>query len=63
MITDMKKYFHDSGQFYWYRINKYKIIKSLSYNYFYLERKLSVDLDTKEDLELLKILFKSKRVL
>tara|TARA_X000000950_G_C13717460_1_gene578773 strand:- start:66 stop:743 length:678 start_codon:yes stop_codon:yes gene_type:complete len=60
---DMKKYFHDSGQFYWYRINKYKIIKSLSYNYFYLERKLSVDLDTKEDLELLKILFKSKRVL
>jgi len=60
---DMKKYFHDSGQFYWYRINNYKITKSLNYNYFYLERKLAVDLDTKEDLELLKILFKSKKVL
>ncbi len=57
---DMKKAYHDAGQFYWHNIKNYKIIKSKKFNFYYLDRSSTVDLDTKEDLDLLKILFKSK---
>ena len=54
---NMKQYFHDAGQFYWFKVNNYKIKNTEINNYFYLDRKFSVDLDTKEDLDLLKILY------
>ena len=57
---DMKKYYHDAGQFYWFKVKDYKIIKNKKFNYFYLDKKMSVDVDTKEDLEMLKILHKNK---
>ena len=57
---DMKKYYHDAGQFYWFKVKDYKIIKNKKFNYFYLDKKMSVDVDTKEDLEILKILHKNK---
>lgn len=58
---DMKKYYHDAGQFYWFKVKDYKIIKNKQFNYFYLDKKMSVDVDTKEDLEMLKILYKNKK--
>ena len=57
---DMKKYYHDAGQFYWFKVKDFKIIKNKRFNYFYLDKKMSVDVDTKEDLEMLKILYKNK---
>ena len=38
---------------YWFKVNNYKIKNTEINNYFYLDRKFSVDLDTKEDLDLL----------
>ena len=58
---DMKKYYHDAGQFYWFKVKDYKIIKNKQFNYFYLDKKMSVDVDSKEDLEMLKILYKNKK--
>tara|TARA_A100000164_G_C21917939_1_gene779180 strand:- start:1175 stop:1861 length:687 start_codon:yes stop_codon:yes gene_type:complete len=58
---DMKKYYHDAGQFYWFKVKDYKIIKDKQFNYFYLDKKMSVDVDSKEDLEMLKILYKNKK--
>lgn len=57
---EMKKYYHDAGQFYWYLVKDYKIFKDKTFNYFYLDRKISIDVDTKEDLELLKVLYRNK---
>ncbi len=58
---DMRKYYHDAGQFYWFKVKDYKIIKDKQFNYFYLDKKMSVDVDSKEDLEMLKILYKNKK--
>lgn len=60
---DLKRYFHDVGQCYWFRIENYKIkkynkqIKSFG---FYLDKYSAHDLDNKQDLEYLKIIYKFK---
>lgn len=60
---DLKKYYHDVGQCYWYKIENYKIKKynkELKSSGFYLNKFSAHDLDTKEDLQYLQKLYKAK---
>ena len=44
----MKKYYHDAGQFYWFKVKDYKIIKNKKFNYFYLDKKCQLMLTLKK---------------
>ena len=58
---DLKDYYHDAGQCYWFNIKKFnlkKITKNLKTIGLELKQNEFKDVDTKDDLEMLKILYK-----
>ncbi len=60
---DQKKIFHDAGQFYWGKPlswKKYKLMFSKKSFGIKIARHLALDIDDKEDIKLLKIVFKSQ---
>jgi len=60
---DLNSFYHDAGQCYWYKIDKKKnYLKKTQYHTHGVEIKQleSYDIDTKEDLEILKKIYKYK---
>ncbi len=58
---DLKDYYHDAGQCYWFNIKKYnlqKISRNLKTIGLELKQNEFKDVDTKDDLEMLEILYK-----